>query len=612
MNNGVYREVWDLDSIFPGGSESPQFVEHLRSTEIKIKDFNSKIGSIVSPKSIAEAEEVAELIKLISEIEMNVLQAKSFVVCLLAQNPKDQKAPTLDDKVGYLNANFETSVKRTQQLLQQIEEKLWNEMLDTEILSNYKYILNEWRQKGRLQLSESEERLISDLMIDGYHAWYSFYKTLMSGIKVKVSISGKENTLSVGQAINLRADPNAEVRKASHEALENVWKEKEGLFAQILNHIAGFRLQVYKTKGVENILEEPLFNNRIKSETLDVMWGAVDKHKNVFIKYLNGKAGILGDAKLNSYHFWAPITKSEQHIDYDEAVKFVTSHLSQFGPELASFISNAFEKGWVESENRPNKSAVPFCTGFPQTGESRVYMTYSGTIKDLLTLTHELGHAFHNYAMEDVDSINKQYPMSLAETASTFLEMIVLDAAIDQATTNKDKLLLLDEKLKRSVMNFMNINARFLFEKKFYEERKQGFVTATRLNTLMKESMDIGYNGSLGHIPVHSWVWTPHFYITKSPFYNFPYTFGYLLSLSIYAKAKEKGRGFEKDYLSFLRDSGSMSTEELVMKHLGEDITSESFWEKGMDLCMNDVKEFIELADSTMVTEETSSFNTHN
>ncbi|AVQ98417.1 pantothenate kinase [Oceanobacillus iheyensis] len=593
MKKGIYREVWDLDSIFPGGSESPQLVEHLRSTERKIKGINSRVGSFVSPKCIAEPVEVAELIKEISEIKMNVSQAKSFIVCLLAQKPKDQKATTLEDKVSYLDASIETIVKKIRQLFQRIEEKLWNEMLDTRILSNYRYILNEWRQKGRLQLSESEERLISDLMIDGYHAWYSFYKTLMNSIKVKVSINGKENTLSVGQAMNLRADPNAEVRKASHEALENVWKEKEGLFAQILNHIAGFRLQVYKNKGVENILEEPLLNNRIKKETLEVMWGAVDKHKNAFTEYLNGKAEILGESKLNSYHFWAPITKSDQHIDYDKAVKFVTSHLSQFGPELANFISNAFEKGWVESENRPNKSAVPFCTGFPQTGESRVYMTYSGTIKDLLTLTHELGHAFHNHAMKDVDSINKQYPMSLAETASTFLEMIVLDAAIDQATAKKDKLLLLDEKLKRSVMNFMNINARFLFEKKFYEERKQGVVSATRLNTLMKESMEIAYNGSLGHIPVHSWVWTTHFYITKSPFYNFPYTFGYLLSLSIYAKAKEQGRGFEKDYLAFLRDSGSMSTEELVMKHLGEDITSESFWEKGMELCMNDVKEFI-------------------
>ena len=229
------------------------------------------------------------------------------------------------------------------------------------------------------------------------------------------------------------------------------------------------------------------------------------------------------------------------------------------------------------------------------TDESRIFMTYGGTMMSVLTLVHELGHAFHNSAMNSQYGLNKQYPLSIAETASTFAEMILLDAAIENAKTKAEKISLLDEKLKRSVMNFMNIHSRFLFEQKFYEERKKGFVSAERLNELMQEAISLGYEDSLANVSVYTWLWTPHFYITNAPFYNFPYTFGYLLALSLFAKAKELGTDFENAYIQLLSDSGKMTIEELVQKHLNEDITKEAFWEKGIKLCIRDVEYFLEL-----------------
>lgn len=169
------------------------------------------------------------------------------------------------------------------------------------------------------------------------------------------------------------------------------------------------------------------------------------------------------------------------------------------------------------------------------------------------------------------------------------------DEVLIENRLKEETLLLLDEKLKRSVMNFMNIHSRFLFERKFYEERKIGIVSAKQLNELMQDSFDIAYDGSLDNPSLLSWIWTPHYYITKSPFYNFQYTFGYLFPLSLDAKSKEKGKEFEKEYIELLRDSGSMSTEDLVMKHLGEDITSEDFWENGIKICVKDVEDFISL-----------------
>lgn len=595
MKETNYQQVWNLEKLFPYGSQSPQFREHIKLLETKVYKFEEKVKFFHTPQELNASFKVADFIENIIDIRMNLTQANSFITCLLAQNPKDQNATTFRGKTSSINARFESAFKKFQKLLENTNQHLWEGILDTEVLNNYKFILNEWCKKAEMHLSDEEESLVSELMVDGYHAWGQFYNSLISSIRVNVQIDGVNTELSVGQAINLRSHPDEEVRKESHNALEKIWKEKEELFAKILNHIAGFRLQVYKKRGLENILETPLIENRMKEQTLNAMWTAVSKNKQPFTNYLNQKAKMNGDEKMHSYNFWAPVTKSNQKIKYEDAVDFILEHFSQFGTELESFSRQAFDKGWIEAEDRQNKSTVAFCAGFPLSGESRVFMTYGGRITNVLTLAHELGHAFHNHAMKSVNEMNKQYPMSIAETASTFSEMIILDAAMEKAKSTKEKLFLLDEKLKRSVMNFMNIHSRFLFEKKFYEERKEGIVSSSLLNSLMREAIDIGYEGSIDYASIHSWIWTPHYYMTKSPFYNFPYTFGYLFSLSIYAKAKESGKEFEKDYLNILRDSGSMSIEDLVMKHLGEDITSEAFWEKGIEICVKDAEEFINL-----------------
>ena len=185
--------------------------------------------------------------------------------------------------------------------------------------------------------------------------------------------------------------------------------------------------------------------------------------------------------------------------------------------------------------------------------------------------------------------------MGVAETASTFAEMIVADAAVKAAETKDEKIALLEDKIQRSVAFFMNIHARFLFETRFYEERKKGIVPAARLNELMAEAQKEAYGDALDTVHPHFWASKLHFYITGVPFYNFPYTFGYLFSLSIYAKALEEGEGFEEKYMALLRDTAIMSVEDLAMKHLGEDITKQEFWAKGVALCVKDVEEFLEL-----------------
>lgn len=598
MTETKCEKVWNLDNLFPGGSESSSFGNYVKRLELEITELEEKLSLFDNLLEISESVGIESFIKNLGDIREKLSQANSFITCLTAQNTKDQGAVVLRGVTSAMNARFESVIKKFQHIILETTEDLWTEIIETKALTEYRFILTVWREKAKMLLSEKEEMLISDLMMDGYHAWRQFYNSLIGKIKINVLFGEETRELSVGQTFNLRSHPSENIRKAAHIALEDALQEKEELFAQILNHIAGFRLQVYKNRKLPHILTEPLIENHLKAKTLNAMWSAINKYKKPFINYLEGKAKMNGDTKMQSYNFWAPIGESKQKMSYEKAVDFILESFSRFGNELGGFARQAFDKGWVEAENRANKSTAGFCTSFPLTGESRVFMTYEEGITNVLTLAHELGHAFHNDAMKTVDGINRQYPLSIAETASFFAEQIILDAVLDKAESKEEKLFLLDEKLKRSVMNFMNIHSRFLFEKNFYEERKKGMVPAERLNKLMQEAFDMAYDGSLDNPSLRSWIWTPHYYITTSPFYNFPYTFGYLFSLSLYAKSKEKGQSFEKDYIALLRDSGSMSVEDLVMKHLGEDITSEDFWEKGIKICVKDVEDFTSIMSS--------------
>jgi oligoendopeptidase F len=224
-------------------------------------------------------------------------------------------------------------------------------------------------------------------------------------------------------------------------------------------------------------------------------------------------------------------------------------------------------------------------------------MTYSGTMDNVSTLAHELGHAYHQHVMNDMPALAQEYAMNVAETASTFAEMIVSDAALKLAEDKEEKIALLEQKIQNTVAFMMNIHARFIFETRFYEERKSGLVSVERLNELMLEAQKEAYCGMLSEYHPHFWASKLHFYITDVPFYNFPYTFGFLFSSGIYALAQAEGEEFAERYVDLLRDTGSMSVENLAAKHLNVDLSKPDFWLQAIELSLKDIEEFLELTD---------------
>ncbi|MFJ5621469.1 M3 family oligoendopeptidase [Peribacillus loiseleuriae] len=595
----AYPLTWDIDVFFKGGSASQEFADFLDQLRLDVGKFDTLVSGW-KVKSVEQDQHLLEsAMELFEQSGKKMRQAGAFVSCLEAQDVKDKKANELRGQITKQSAIFQNALTKFDQKLVALDEEFFQNVLKKEPLKELKYILNERRERAMEKLSVEEESLINALAVDGYHGWSQLYDTIVSTIHIPFEENGKVKQLSVGQAANKFSDPNQDVRKRIFAAWEHAWEEHSEILAKALNHLAGFRLSVYEKRGWKDVHKEPLEINRMSKETLDSMWSVIAEHKEPLVRFLKRKAELLGVEKLSWSDMDAPITTSAETsvMSYQEGAEFILKHFGKFSSELEGFTKKAFEEGWIEAEDRPNKRPGGFCTGFPVSGQSRIFMTYSGTPSNISTLAHELGHAFHSYALKDTHTLNRAYAMNVAETASTFAEMIVADASVKEAKSEEERISLLEDKIQRTVALLMNIHARFLFETRFYEERKQGMVSSAKLNDLMIDAQKEAYGEALSEYHPTFWASKLHFYITSVPFYNFPYTFGYLFSLGIYAKAQKEGKGFEEKYIALLKDTGSMRVEELASKHLGVDIARREFWKDAVGTCLKDIEEFFELTD---------------
>lgn len=588
VGNMKYEMKWELDSIYEGGSQSPALKQDLANTEQYIAELNH----LLKQDEAIEVTTVVKLSGLVQLILLHVRQMDSFVSCLMAQDMFDKQAVVLLDKIKQLHASFTAALTLFDNRLRSIDDKTWNEYMSQAELKVIAFNLSERRELAKRQMAPELEALAADLAIDGYHAWGDFYNTIVSRTNFKVD---EHTYLSAGQMANRLSEGDRTIRAEAFKEWEKVWGEQADLCADTLNHLAGFRLKWYSNRKWSSALEEPLQMNRMSEATLAAMWQAVEKGKQLLEPYFKRKAELLGLEKLDWHDVEAPLAESSATMSFDEAAEFIIEQFRDFSPDMADFAQHAFENQWIEAEDRAGKRPGGFCTSLPKSGETRIFMTYSGSASNVSTLAHELGHAYHQHVMNDMPALTQEYAMNVAETASTFAELIVSDKALKAASTVEEKLALVDDKIQRAIAFYMNIHARFIFESQFYEEREQGLVSAERLNELMEGAQKQAFNGLLGLYHPHFWVSKLHFYLTDVPFYNFPYTFGYLFSAAIYHRALQQGAGFAHAYDELLRDTGRLTVEELAQKHLGADVTLPEFWEEGALLVEEDVALFLQL-----------------
>lgn len=595
----MYALTWDLDSIFPGGSQSKELTARMELLAEQLKEYQTKVKNL-AVKDDTAAESLTNLLNLREKIANGFSQCSSFLNALMSADVTDVDAKIRYSKLTTLSPIFQLSETILAKKFTEIDDENWMKLLENDALKTVAFRLSEIRRDGNELLSEEAENIINTLSLDGLNAWSQHYDTLVATIEIPFTDeNGNLQQLSAGQAFNkMMGDPNSEVRATLFAAWEKVWSEKAELFGDTLNHLDGFRLSTYKLHGVTDYLKQPLEYNRMSKATLDAMWSTIQKNKQPIVDFLTRKAQLFGKEKMEWQDQDAPIIldgMKERTFTYDEAAAFILENFRKFSPKMADFAQMAFEKSWIEAENRPGKRPGGYCTELPETQESRIFMTYSNSINEVATLAHELGHAFHSSVLWDIPRLNQDYAMNVAETASTFAELIVADATLKGATSKAEKINLLDAKMQNAIAMFMNIHARFIFENDFYTARQQGLVAPEEITEMMVGAQKEAYADGLATYHPHFWAAKLHFFIDNVPFYNFPYTFGYLFSMGIYAQAMKSDGNFEDQYIALLRDTAAMTTEELAQKHLNVDLTKPDFWQAGIDMVLHDIADFIEL-----------------
>lgn len=592
--SNALRQTWDLESIFAGGSKSTALTAHLDSVEQGLDALKAKLeGPAPSPGTPEWRDYWHHVLEQAQHMAEMTVQGGAFVGCLNSQDVKDREAKVLIGRTTEQFAGLQAVSALADDKLLRMSDAEFELLLADEQIAPLAFNLRERRDLAKKKMNTERELLANDLSVDGYHGWSRLYDTIVGRMTIKVG----EEELSVGQASNKLYEPDRELRKEVFTKWEEAWGKEAELCAAALNHLSGYRLNLYKHRGWESFLQEPLAINRMTKATLDAMWEAVGTAKAALARYYERKAKLLGYEAINWYDLYAPLSEASRKMSYDDAADFIVEHFGRFSPQMAAFARHAFDRAWIEVEDRPGKAPGGYCTSMPLQKESRIFMTYSGDVGGVRTLAHELGHAFHSHVMRDLPPLTQEYAMNVAETASTFAEMLINAAAIVNAQSKEEKLALLDAKIGDSAAYLMNIHARFLFETRFYEARQKGMISIDRLNELMETAQKEAYAGALGLYHPHFWASKLHFYATDVPFYNFPYTFGYLFSAGIYARAKEEGPAFEQKYIDLLCDTGRMTVEDLAARHLGVDLTRPDFWLTGVQNAINDVEEFLALTE---------------
>lgn len=578
---------WSLDILYKGFDDE-NFTKDIEKVKTLIINYNEVVDNINANEPIKSLEDV---IKVKEEFEYYI--EKLYYYCSLRQST-DTANPDCATYIGSLmelltdTTIADTKFKKFVASLDNIDELI----KDNAILGEYSFYLNSIKDNAKHLLSEDVESITDKLNITGGNAWVDLQSYLTS--KVKVEYNGTVTNLSAIR--NLAYSADASERKSAYEAELACYDNIKDSVAFALNSIKGQVNTMSKLRGYESPLMESLSKARMKKETLDAMFSAIDDSLSKFHAYLRRKATLLGHKNgLPWYDMFAPMGAVDKKYTLEEAKDYLISHFEPFNKELSDMIERAFDEEWIDFYPHDGKVGGAYCLNMPCFKQSRVLTNYDGQLGDIVTLAHELGHAYHGQQIESHRILNHDYSMPVAETASIFNEVVIMNAAINEAD-KEDKIALIESQLQDATQIICDIYSRFMFESAVFENRKSSFMFAKDLEDIMLDAQKKAYGDGLDSNYLHPYMWVckGHYYATDFSFYNFPYAFGGLFARGLYAKYLEEGESFIPKYNELLHAT-TVSTVEDVAKMADIDLTDKSFWAKSLKVIEDSIDMFLEL-----------------
>jgi pepF/M3 family oligoendopeptidase len=590
---------WDLSNVYPS-LESPEFetaTEQLKSQIAALEQFiTGRVSQTDASTPPAELGtllgEVVDRFNALSELGSTLgAYIQSFVTTdshnTLAMKKMSEYQQTMV-RVQLLGTQFQAWVGKLAPVL------------DAAIKSNetaraHAFNLKEYAEQSKYLMSEAEEGLAAELGLSGVNAWNKLQGTVTSQLTVDFELDGKTQKLPMPALINLRSHPDADVRRRAYEAENKAWDSARETLAACMNGVKGAVNTLNKRRGREDAIHSAIDAARIDRPTLEAMLGAMKDSFPIFQRYFKAKAQHLGQEKLAWWDLFAPLGGVGKSYTWQEARGFILDNFGKFSPELADFARHAFENRWIDAEQREGKRGGAFCMGVPGVKESRVLCNFDGSLDQVSTIAHELGHAFHNYCAYQAGKTEMQQetPMTLAETASIMCETIVMQAVLKQVSDPKEELAILETMINGDSQVIVDIYSRYLFEKEVFERRAKSDLSPDDLCEIMERAQKETY-GELSAYQPYMWTWKPHYYYAGLSFYNFPYAFGLLFGTGLYAIYQQRGEAFVADYKHLLASTGEASAADLAAR-FGIDIHSRKFWEDSLKVIEKKIARYEQL-----------------
>jgi pepF/M3 family oligoendopeptidase len=589
---------WDMTPVYPG-LQSSEFEQGFAQG---VQDINElaelfDLHFIMEQSPIAVDTSVVRTFEMITACYNSVLDTtrtlSTYISCFVTTNSQDDLAQA---KMSEL----QLSLVRLSQLGTRFTA--WIGSLDVEALiaqsalaRDHAYALQRAKREASHLMSPAEEALATALNESSGTAWAKLHGNLTSQMTVPIDLGGHTQELPMSVIRNLAFEADRDVRRRAYEAELEGWKHAALPLAAALNSIKGQVNLLAGRRGWESPLEASLFANSIDRQTLDAMLSAARASFPDFRRYLHAKASALGLPRLAWYDLFAPVGESEKVWEFDEAANFIIEQFGTYSERLSQFAARAFREHWIDAEPRAGKRDGAYCT--PLRGdESRVFANYKPAFGGMSTLAHELGHGYHNLNLAHRTMLQRNLPMTLAETASIFCETIIRHAALQRAD-RQEQIAILEASLQGSCQVVVDITSRFLFEQRVFDRRSRREISIEELNNLMLEAQRETYADGLDESLLHPYMWAmkPHYYSVGRSFYNYPYMFGLLFGLGLYARYQQDPETFKRGYDDLLSSTGLADAATLAAR-FGIDLHKEEFWHSSLDIIRDDIDQFEKLA----------------
>ncbi|GAC1522839.1 MAG: M3 family oligoendopeptidase [Chloroflexota bacterium] len=598
MSTSTELPRWDMEIVYPG-LESPEFKDSFDSLRSDLDGLASLfarfgIGSPDPSNGHIDAVRAFEaIVDALNKLLERYTTVQAYVYAFVSTDSRDNVAQARYSELQQLGVN-----------LAQLEVRFtaWIGKLDLESLRSQSatardlgFMLEKAQVQARHLMSPAEEELAAELEVTGGSAWTQLHHNVSSQLMVDVEHAG-ERPVPMTVVRNMAFHKDRQVRRQGYEAELGAWQGVSVTLAAALNSIKGETNTLHRRRGWSHPLDAAVFGNNIDRETLEAMLSAARDAFPDFQRYLRAKARALNLERLAWYDLFASVGESTRIWDYEHATRFIVEQFATYSSRLSDFAARAFRDGWIDAGPRPGKSGGAFCMPL-RADESRILANYTPSYDGMSTLAHELGHGYHNLNLAHRPPLLRGHPMTLAETASIFCQTIVEHAALREAAA-QERMAIIESSLQDTCQVVVDITSRYLFECGVFERRQQRELSVDELNALMLDAQRQTYGDSIDQDLLHPYMWAVKGHYYGPLFYNYPYMFGLLFGLGLYAQYLQDPDGFRDRYDELLAATGTADAASLASR-FGIDIRGKEFWTGSLDVIRGQVGQFERLVAET-------------